>query len=96
MNRSLLSADEKGTYYTKFNLDGLLRGEYESRMRGNAVARQNGWMTANEIRAFENLPPHPDGDELLVNGNMMPARLAGAQYMSQMQNADANKEGVDE
>ncbi len=48
--RALFSADEKKKYYVKFNLDGLLRGDYQSRMNGYAIGRQNGWMSANDIR----------------------------------------------
>lgn len=34
MVRSLLSKSEKEQYFIKFNVDGLLRGDYESRMNG--------------------------------------------------------------
>ena len=30
--RALLTPEEKKTYFVKFNLDGLLRGDYQSRM----------------------------------------------------------------
>ena len=71
--RSLLSAEEKKQYFVKFNVDGLLRGDYQSRMNGYATARQNGWMSANDIREFENLdriPAELGGDLYLINGNM--------------------------
>ena len=55
--RSLILPGDKGKYFIKFNVDGLLRGDYESRMNGYATARQNGWMSANDIRALENLRP---------------------------------------
>ena len=48
--RSLLSAEEKAEYFVKFNVDGLLRGDYQSRMNGYAIGRQNVWMSANDIR----------------------------------------------
>ncbi|MDV6239901.1 phage portal protein, partial [Trueperella bernardiae] len=67
--------------FVKFNLEGLLRGDYVSRMNGYAVARQNGWMSANDIRALENLDriaPEDGGDVYLVNGNMLPLSMAGA------------------
>ena len=81
INRSLLSADEKNTYFAKFNVDGLLRGDYASRMTGYATARQNGWMSANDIRELENLdriPEEQGGDLYLVNGNMLPLYKAGS------------------
>ena len=46
LNRALLSETEKSDYFVKFNVDGLLRGDYQSRMNGYAIARQNGWMSA--------------------------------------------------
>ena len=79
--RSLLTPEEKKTYYAKFNLDGLLRGDYQSRMNGYAIGRQNGWMSANDIRELENLdriPTEEGGDLYLINGNMLPMRNAGA------------------
>jgi HK97 family phage portal protein len=79
--RSLLTAEEKKKYFFKFNVDGLLRGDYESRMSGYATARQNGWMSANDIRELENLdriPAELGGDLYLINGNMLPLGRAGA------------------
>ena len=64
----------------QFNLDGLMRGDYKSRMEGYAIARQNGWMSANEIRELENLNPLSDedgGNVYLVNGNMIPINVCG-------------------
>ena len=75
--RALLSNDEKKEYFIKFNLEGLLRGDYESRMKGYSIGRQNGWMSANDIRELENLDriSREDGGDLyLVNGNMLPLR----------------------
>ncbi len=80
MFRRLLSDKEKKTYFIKFNVDGLLRGDYESRMNGYAVARQNGWMSANDIRELENLdmiPADKGGDLYLINGNMTKLEDAG-------------------
>ena len=80
MNRALFSVSEKGRFYVQFNLDGLMRGDYKSRMEGYAIARQNGWMSANDIRALENLNPIPDeegGNTYLCNGNLVPVALAG-------------------
>lgn len=81
MTRRLLTDDEKKKYYIKFNVDGLMRGDYQSRMNGYATARQNGWMSANDIRALENLDLISDeegGNLYLVNGNMLPLKNAGA------------------
>ena len=77
--RSLLNKEEKARYFVKFNLEGLLRGDYQSRMNGYAIGRQNGWMSANDIRELENLdriPAEDGGDLYLINGNM--TKLADA------------------
>lgn len=61
--------------------DGLLRGDYASRMSGYATARQNGWMSANDIRELENLDRISDeegGNLYLVNGSMTKLSDAGA------------------
>lgn len=78
--RSLLTQEEKKKYFVKFNVDGLLRGDYQSRMNGYATARQNGWMSTNDIRELENLDRISDelgGNLYLVNGNMTKLQEAG-------------------
>ncbi len=94
LSRSLLSSDEKKTYFFKFNLEGLLRGDYASRMNGYATARQNGWMSANDIRELENLdkiPAELGGDLYLINGNMLPLNNAGA-YANTNKEEEADEE----
>jgi HK97 family phage portal protein len=81
MQKALLSPSEKQDYFIKFNVDGLLRGDYASRMNGYATARQNGWMSANDIRELENLnriPKEMGGDLYLINGAMTKLEDAGA------------------
>ena len=81
IQRSLLNSEEKKKYFAKFNVEGLLRGDYQSRMNGYAIGRQNGWMSANDIRELENLdriPAEDGGDLYLINGNMLPLKNAGA------------------
>jgi len=77
----LFLPSEKQQYFVKFNLDGLLRGDYQSRMTGYATGRQNGWLSSNDIRELENLnaiPPELGGDLYLINGNMTKLQDAGA------------------
>ena len=83
MNRALFPDKEKvggptgGHFYTRFNMDGLMRGAYKERMEGYAIGRQNGWLSTNDIRELENMNPVPEdegGDALLVNGNMLPVK----------------------
>ena len=81
MCRALLTKGEKPDVFIRFNVDGLLRGDYVSRMSGYATARQNGWMSANDIRELENLdriPADVGGDLYLINGAMTKLQDAGA------------------
>ena len=81
LSRILFTKDEKKELFFKFNVEGLLRGDYQSRMSGYATARQNGWMSANDIRELENLdriPAEDGGDLYLINGSMLPLINAGA------------------
>jgi HK97 family phage portal protein len=80
IQRSLLLMSERTRYFARFNVEGLLRGDYQSRMNGYAVARQNGWMSANDIRELESLdliPAEQGGDLYLINGNMTKLEDAG-------------------
>ncbi|MDD3338057.1 MAG: phage portal protein [Lachnospiraceae bacterium] len=80
LQKALLLPEEKKEYFIKLNVDGLLRGDYQSRMNGYATARQNGWMSANDIRELEDLNPIPEeegGDLYLINGNMTKLKDAG-------------------
>ena len=73
LKQALVPPSEKSTLDIKMNVDGLLRGDYGKRMAGYATARQNGWLSANEIRALEEMnriPAEEGGDLYLVNGNM--------------------------
>lgn len=75
--RSLLTATERKTYFAEFLVDGLLRGDIESRYRAYATARQWGWLSANDVRRLENMNPIEGGDTYLVPLNMVPAGQAG-------------------
>lgn len=80
ISRSLLDESERLLYFAKFNVDGLMRGDYKSRMAGYAIGRQNGWLSINDIRRLEDMslvPADKGGDEYLVNGNMMAVKIEG-------------------
>ena len=98
IQRTLFSPEEKKRYFAKFNVEGLLRGDYASRMSGYATARQNGWMSANDIRELENMdriPAEEGGDLYLINGNMLPLGNAGAFANTETSN-DGKEENPDE
>ncbi|WP_294143869.1 phage portal protein [uncultured Clostridium sp.] len=95
--RALIPPKDKKDYFIKFNVDGLLRGDYASRMNGYATARQNGWMSANDIRELENLDlisAKEGGDLYLINGNM--TKLADAGIFAASTSSGGEEEKTDE
>lgn len=69
-NRKLFRGTD---YYCRFNVDGLLRGDFASRMEGHSKALNAGFVTANEVRAMEELGPRDGADDLRVPLNTAPA-----------------------
>ena len=103
ISRSLLDEKERLLYFAKFNVDGLMRGDYKSRMEGYAIGRQNGWLSINDIRRLEDMslvPAEKGGDEYLVNGNMITAnqpkenKEGGSNEGKQKGTANAPDEGA--
>jgi HK97 family phage portal protein len=70
----------KECYYLKFNVNAILRADPKTRYEGYRIAIQSGFLTANEVRALEEMEAKEGGDRLLINGNMMPIEMAGEQY----------------
>ena len=98
IHRSLFLESEKREYFVKFNVDGLLRGDYESRMNGYATARQNGWMSANDIRELENMDLIPDelgGNLYLINGAMTKLQAAGGFMLSESKETETKEDDID-
>jgi HK97 family phage portal protein len=80
LSRSLLSREEKKQYSIRFNVDGLLRGDYKSRMEGYAVGINNGFMCPNDVRrleGFDLIPAEKGGDNFLIQGAMVKLEDAG-------------------
>jgi phage portal protein, HK97 family len=93
LKKSLLLPEEKKTHFIKFNVDGLLRGDYQSRMNGYAIGRQNGWLSTNDIRELEELnpiSPEEGGDLYLINGNMTKLKDAGG-FMKTNQKGESHE-----
>jgi HK97 family phage portal protein len=89
ITKCLLREGERKMYFPKFTVDGLLRRDFKARMEGYAIGRQNGWLSANDIRELEDMNPIPEeqgGDIYLVNGNMIPAKSAGEKKGGEMDN----------
>lgn len=73
LNRKLLAKDERRTMYYEFLLESLLRGDSAAQAQAWSVGRQWGWLSVNEIRRQQNLPPIEGGDVYLQPSNMVPA-----------------------
>lgn len=69
LNRKLFP---RSPFYTQFKVQGLMRGDSKARSEYYASGHQNGWLTTNEIRRFEDLPPVSGGDTLFVQTNLAP------------------------
>lgn len=106
MMRDLLTMEERQTYFIKFNMEGLLRGDSKSRKDFYMSALQNGWMSFNEIREKEDIDPRAGGDMFLVpknfnlideNGEIMPDPNAAQQSPgSGEDDADDNEDADDD
>ena len=92
MHRALLTHEEKPDFLVKFNVDGLLRGDYKSRMEGYSIGINNGFMSPNDVHRLEDwdlIPAEEGGDLYMVNGSMVPLRSAGAAYPAAREGSEA-------
>lgn len=81
--KDVLLEEEQDSYYPKFNVDGLMRGDYKSRMDGYAVGFANGFLSPNDIRRLENMdliPAEDGGDDYYLNGSYTKLKDAGKAY----------------
>lgn len=67
-----LFGQRNGGRYVEHTMDGILRGDFLSRMTAYSTSVQNGIRTPNEVRSLENLPALPNGDDLLIQGATVP------------------------
>lgn len=75
--RCLVPRNEWGKVYAEFSVEGLLRADSAGRAAFYNTALQNGWMSRNEVRALENLPPIEGGDLYTVQTNLAPLATFG-------------------
>lgn len=81
INKALFNETERKEYFVSFVVEGLLRGDYNSRMQGYAIGIQNGFMSPNDVRSLENMNPISEeegGNIYMVNGNMLKLKDVGA------------------
>jgi HK97 family phage portal protein len=82
--------------YVEHNLDGLLRGDYKTRMEGMSRAVQTGLLTPNEGRALDNRQPMDGGDKLYIQGATVPLNMAGTQPVANSAPANDNNNQNDD
>lgn len=70
-------ADRAQGITIEFNLEGLLRGDSQARSSFYQSGLTNGWMTINEVRALENMPPVDGGDTPRMQMQNVPITQAG-------------------
>jgi HK97 family phage portal protein len=95
MNLKLFTRGNSGRY-VEHNLDGLLRGDYKTRMEGMSRAVQTGLLTPNEGRALDNRQPMDGGDKLYIQGATVPLEMAGTQPVAAEAPANDNNNQNDD
>jgi HK97 family phage portal protein len=76
MGLNLIPKADRDRLYLEHNLDTLLRGDYESRMRGHQIAVLTGWQNRQETRIIENMNKGPvELEEFIVPSNMLAAEM---------------------
>ena len=92
--KDLLIEEEQDTYFPKFNVDGLMRGDYKSRMDAYAIGVGNGFFSPNDVRRLENMDliPHDEGgDDYYLNGSYNKLKDAGAAYQTAQQETEPSE-----
>jgi len=77
IRRALIIVTERQKYYAEFNADGLMRTDSKGRADMMATLADHGLRTRNELRALDNMPPLPGGDDLTIPVNLTPAQDLG-------------------
>ncbi|HEJ8096730.1 TPA: phage portal protein [Serratia marcescens] len=68
IGRCLLDSDDE--VFAEFSVEGLLRADSAGRAAYYTSALQNGWMSRNDVRRLENMPPIEGGDIYTVQLNL--------------------------
>lgn len=96
MNLKLFGRSLKGNRYIEHSLDGLLRGDFKTRMDGYSAAIQHGVMTPDEAREKEGRPNMDGGNKLYMQGAMMPLDRLGDAKQQELPLSNPNdKQNVD-
>jgi len=99
IEKSLLTEEEQTKYFVRFNVDSLLRADYQTRMNGYATGIQNGIYSINDVRNLENMDLLSDeegGNIHVLNGNVVKLQDAGSAYKDDKEENDAEVLEVEE
>ena len=83
--RKLLNSEERAVYEIEFNMEGLVRGDMQSRYQAYAIGRQWGFLTADDIRAKENMGNVDGGKTTYTPLNMISSELADAYWQAKIE-----------
>ncbi|MFU3865728.1 phage portal protein [Pseudomonas aeruginosa] len=78
ITRCLIGEADADEFFAEFAVEGLLRADSTARAAWYNTALQNGWMSRNEVRRLENLPPIESGDVFTVQSALVPLEQLGA------------------
>ncbi|MBN0437926.1 phage portal protein, partial [Pseudomonas aeruginosa] len=78
ITRCLIGEADADEFFAEFAVEGLLRADSTARAAWYNTALQNGWMSRNEVRRLENLPPIEGGDVFTVQSALVPLEQLGA------------------
>lgn len=94
--RKLLNDTERARFEIEFNMEGLVRGDLESRYRAYAIGRQWGFLSADDIRAKENMSGVDGGNTTYAPLNMISSSLSDKYWEAKIEQmlAKATGEGV--
>ncbi|MGM9582216.1 MAG: phage portal protein [Phascolarctobacterium sp.] len=90
--RKLLNDAERDAYEIEFNMEGLVRGDMQSRYQAYAIGRQWGFLTADDIREKENMGHVEGGDKTYAPLNMISSELADKYWSAKIQ--ESQNKGV--
>ena len=77
ITKRVMTPKQRQSMSVEFNFDALLRGNLVQRYQSYAQAVQNGFLTRNEVRQYENMPPVEGGDQLTAQVNLAPIAQLG-------------------
>jgi HK97 family phage portal protein len=87
-NMKLFSEKEKKTMFTKYNMNGLLRGDITARAAFYTAMRNIGGMNGNEIRNFEDMNAYEGGEIYTVQGANIPVDQLRDHYKAMSDSAE--------